>query len=344
MKRTQPGDPISGFSDSGGFVLDTTESHGHGQSGFGDSNGFVLDTTGQDDHSDGNGTGGPNQPPADLNSTAPLFIAENQPVGTVVGTFNATDPDGNSSLTYHLVSGAGDGGNPLFTLDVNGTLKTAVVFDYEADSPDLFIRVQARDEHNATMEGNFTVALINLNEPISGGLFIRGNLRVGGVLNVLNNLADPDGFGNLSYNWFRDGVELNASLGSEGNYTVTQDGVGSVLTVVASFIDGGGNEENATSPATPMIKSQNQAPHDLILSDSSILENLAAGSAIGRFHALDYEQLEQPPPPTEWATCSGRFPPEVKSGFPLRPSLRMEPFTLARKTGIFTLWMEKAVP
>jgi surface protein len=292
---TQPGDPISGFSDSGGFVLDTTESHGHGQSGFGDSNGFVLDTTGQDDHSDGNGTGGPNQPPADLNSTAPLFIAENQPVGTVVGTFNATDPDGNSSLTYHLVSGAGDGGNPLFTLDGNGTLKTAVVFDYETDSPDLFIRVQARDEHNATMEGNFTVALINLNEPISGGLFIRGNLRVGGVLNVLNNLADPDGFGNLSYNWFRDGVELNASLGSDGNYTVTQDDVGSVLTVVASFIDGGGNEENATSPATPMIKSQNQAPHDLILSDSSILENLAAGSAIGRFHALDYEQLEQPP-------------------------------------------------
>ena len=205
---TQPGDPISGFSDSGGFVLDTTESHGHGQSGFGDSNGFVLDTTGQDDHSDGNGTGGPNQPPADLNSTAPLFIAENQPVGTVVGTFNATDPDGNSSLTYHLVSGAGDGGNPLFTLDGNGTLKTAVVFDYETDSPDLFIRVQARDEHNATMEGNFTVALINLNEPISGGLFIRGNLRVGGVLNVLNNLSDPDGFGNLSYNWFRDGVEV----------------------------------------------------------------------------------------------------------------------------------------
>ena len=41
---------------------------------------------------------------------------------------------------------------------------------------------------------------------------------------------------------------------------MTQDGVGSVLTVVASFIDGGGNEENATSPATPMIKSQNQAP------------------------------------------------------------------------------------
>ena len=35
----------------------------------------------------------PNNPPADLNSTTPLTIAENQPIGTVVGEFNATDPD-----------------------------------------------------------------------------------------------------------------------------------------------------------------------------------------------------------------------------------------------------------
>ena len=105
---TQPGDPISGFSDSGGFVLDTTESHGHGQSGFGDSNGFVLDTTGQDDHSDGNGTGGPNQPPADLNSTAPLFIADSGQCRR--WHIQCCDPDGNSSLTYHLVSGAGMAG------------------------------------------------------------------------------------------------------------------------------------------------------------------------------------------------------------------------------------------
>ena len=42
----------------------------------------------------------------DLNSTAPLTIAENQPIGTMVGEFNATDPDGDI-LTYFLVSGKG---------------------------------------------------------------------------------------------------------------------------------------------------------------------------------------------------------------------------------------------
>ena len=102
-----------------------------------------------------------NQSPGDLNSTASLTVLENQPVGSVVGEFNATDPDANATLTYQLVSGAGDGNNSLFTLDQNGTLKTAVTFDYETNASSYSIRVQARDEFNATTEGNFTINLLN---------------------------------------------------------------------------------------------------------------------------------------------------------------------------------------
>ena len=51
-----------------------------------------------------------------------LSISENQAIGTVVGEFNATDPDGDGS-PYQLVSGVGDGNNSLFTLETNGTLK-----------------------------------------------------------------------------------------------------------------------------------------------------------------------------------------------------------------------------
>ena len=61
-------------------------------------------------------------PPTDLNSTALLTITENQPTGTIVGEFNATDPEG-GAITYSLVSGEGDGNNSLFTiltpLDIN---------------------------------------------------------------------------------------------------------------------------------------------------------------------------------------------------------------------------------
>ena len=55
-----------------------------------------------------------NYQPTDLNSTATLTIAENQPIGIVVGEFNATDPEGDT-ITYSLVSGVGDGNNSLFT-------------------------------------------------------------------------------------------------------------------------------------------------------------------------------------------------------------------------------------
>ena len=106
----------------------------------------------------------PNTAPIDLNSAAPLTIAENQPVGTVVGEFNASDPDANATLTYHLVSGTGDGNNSLFTLDANGTLKTATSFDYESNASSYAIRVHAKDEFNATVEGNFTVMLTGVYE------------------------------------------------------------------------------------------------------------------------------------------------------------------------------------
>ena len=102
----------------------------------------------------------------------PSTIAENQPVGTIVGEFNATDPDANATLTYYLVSGVGDGNNSLFTLDTNGTLKTAATFDYETNSSTYSIRVQARDEYNASVEGNFTVTLTDdSNEDTDGDGF-----------------------------------------------------------------------------------------------------------------------------------------------------------------------------
>jgi hypothetical protein len=99
---------------------------------------------------------------------APLTISENQPIGTVVGEFNATDPDVNATLTYHLISGVGDGNNSLFTIDQNGTVKTATVFDFETNASTYSIRIQARDEFNATVEGNFTVVLTDVLEDIDG--------------------------------------------------------------------------------------------------------------------------------------------------------------------------------
>ena len=103
----------------------------------------------------------PNSAPVDLNASNVLTISENQPVGTFIGEFNATDPDGDE-ITYHFVNG--ENNNSLFTLDTNGTLKSAVTFDYESNASTYTISVQAKDELNASVEGNFTITLLDVDD------------------------------------------------------------------------------------------------------------------------------------------------------------------------------------
>ena len=186
-----------------------------------------------------------NKSPTDLNKTALLTIAENQPVGTIVGEFNATDSDANASLTYYLVSGAGDGNNSLFSLDTNGTLKTATVFDYETNASTYSIRVQAKDEHNATVEGNFTVTLTDVFDNQAPGAIsiqfasLTENQPIGTVVGKLN-AVDPEA-GVVRY------ALVNGS-GSSGNQFFTVDPTGVLRTaVVFDFEQNASHSIRATS-------------------------------------------------------------------------------------------------
>jgi len=105
----------------------------------------------------------PNTAPIDLNSTTALTIAENQPIGTLVGQFTATDTDAGATLSYRLTGGQGSQHNDRFTLDANGTLRTAKVFDYE-NRQQLKIRVRVADEHNASLKQAFVVLVADVVE------------------------------------------------------------------------------------------------------------------------------------------------------------------------------------
>ena len=107
-----------------------------------------------------------NTAPFDLNASSPLSIAENLPIGTIIGEFNATDPDAWSTITYKLSDSNSSSDNHFFTLDPNGTLKTASIFDYETNAKTYTITVQALDELNASTELNFTVQITDVFEGI----------------------------------------------------------------------------------------------------------------------------------------------------------------------------------
>ena len=165
--------------------------------------------------------GTPNNPPSGLSSTGTLSLYENEAVGTVVGAFNATDPDAGAVLTYHLVSGVGDGNNSLFTLETNGTLRSAVTFDYESNASSYAIRVQVKDEHNATPEGNFTILLLDVNEGTpnnppsglssTGTLSLYENQPAGTVVGEFN-ATDPDAGAVLTYHLVSGVGDGNNSL------------------------------------------------------------------------------------------------------------------------------------
>ena len=59
-----------------------------------------------------------NRPPSDINASN-LTIVENSAIGTVIGEFNATDPDGDGNFTYSFAPPTFEGFSPLLWLDAN---------------------------------------------------------------------------------------------------------------------------------------------------------------------------------------------------------------------------------
>ena len=100
-----------------------------------------------------------NAVPTDI-ALSPSTVAENQPVGTVVGSLSTTDADAGDSHTYSLVAGAGSTDNASFSID-GDDLKTAAVFDYETKNS-YSIRVKTSDGNGGTYEEALTVTVTDV--------------------------------------------------------------------------------------------------------------------------------------------------------------------------------------
>ena len=82
-------------------------------------------------------------------------------------------------LTYHLVGDEGVNDNALFDLNsTSGVLTNSVILDYETNDTTYTITVQAKDEHNVSLEHNFTVYLSDVYEPSQPNHFVDLNSTV----------------------------------------------------------------------------------------------------------------------------------------------------------------------
>jgi hypothetical protein len=107
-----------------------------------------------------------NEAPYNLHTPAPMQVFENQPVGTWVGDFHATDPDTNSTLLFSLSDENSSGQVQPFVIEANGSIYTGRVFDYETDDQNYSLTVRVMDEYQLSLEKTFVISLIGEGEYI----------------------------------------------------------------------------------------------------------------------------------------------------------------------------------
>jgi subtilisin family serine protease len=230
--------------------------------------------------------------PTDIN-LSPSLVAENQPVGTVIGTLSTTDVDAGDSFTYSLVSGTGDADNASFTI-VGNTLKTAASFNYEVKSS-YSIRVRSIDAGGLTTEKLFTIFVSNVNEaPTDIALSansVAENSSVGTAVGTLST-TDPDAGDSFTYSLVSGtGDADNASFMIVGNTLKTAASfnyeVKSSYSIRVRSIDAGGLPTEKLF--TIFVSNVNEAPTDIALSATTVEENQPVGTVIGTLSTTDVD-------------------------------------------------------
>jgi len=126
-----------------------------------------------------------NRPPTGI-EIIDLNFSENQPIGSLIGLFVASDPDANESLVYTLFPGDINSTSGLFELGANGRLYSLQTFDYERNKTIYSLSVRVADRYGDSLDQNFSLELENVIEDMDND----------GVEDFYDLDIDGDGFAN----------------------------------------------------------------------------------------------------------------------------------------------------
>jgi hypothetical protein len=185
--------------------------------------------------------------PTITSSATASAINENSGATQVVYTVNSTDTaDTSAGVSYSLKAGQDA---KLFSINTStGAVTLTGNPDFEARSSYAFT-VLTSDGVNTATEKAVTLAINNVNEAPTGAVSISGIAIEGQSLSASDTLADPDGLGNIRYQWYANGD----AVGSGASHTLSKTEVGKTISVQASYVDGGGYSENMASAATDSV-------------------------------------------------------------------------------------------
>ncbi|MFK8031921.1 MAG: cadherin-like domain-containing protein, partial [Gammaproteobacteria bacterium] len=165
-------------------------------------------------------------------------------------SFDTASITSGSSLTFNA--------NDRSMVDLSFTL--GIVDDATGESDERF----SLDLSNVTdgfisASQNSVTTEIDGSDPATGQPVIIGTPIENQTLAAdISGIADEDGLGPFSYQWFRDGVAVNGATGSI--YQLDTADIGTNITVEVSFTDGEGNAESITSNLVGPVAAVNDAP------------------------------------------------------------------------------------
>ncbi|WOF43891.1 cadherin domain-containing protein [Sphingopyxis indica] len=238
---------------------------------------------------------------------AVLEIAESAPgaplaVGTVIGLFESIDIEGDA-VSFSLVNDAGG----RFAMTANGTLTLADPsgINFEAATSHV-VRVRVTDEHGASSEQDFTVAVLDRNEanglPAAYSMTVAENSAVGVVVGLVaaSDLDLSGAFAAQRY-YFWNGTTASA-ISNDGRYAINAttgqisvngplnfEGPSPSKSYQVIVRDNAGNVgyNQAQTTVTIGIVDANEANSLPASYNWSVNENVALGTAVGTVAASD---------------------------------------------------------
>ncbi len=220
----------------------------------------------------------------------PSSIAENQAVGTPVGTLSTSDPDSGDSFTYALDPDLFD--NNSFQI-VGGALQSAASFNYEAKNS-YSILLRSTDQDGLSVQTTHTIVVTDVNDPptaiVLSASQVAEHLPAGTTIGTLST-SDEDAGSTFSYSLVSvTQTPDNAFFQIAGNvlktnaefvYTLAKH---SYAIRVRSTDQGG---QLVELDLTITILDVNENPTDIALSAISVLENQPSGTVVGNLSTTD---------------------------------------------------------
>ena len=225
------------------------------------------------------------EPAAIATSFVDSAVAESVAIGAVIGTVNATDPEGNS-VTYSL-SGTG---SDNFSVDANGNITVVNSLDYESASAYELTLVVDDGTYAATETLTISVADVNEAPSLSTAVAFNAfqeNTAVGSTI-ATSTVTDPEA-GAITYSLSGTGSE-NFAVGSDGTVTLANSLDYETATAYEITLTANDGANSVSQTFTVNVGDINEAPSvSLTVAAASVAEDVSTGTSIATSSVSDPE-------------------------------------------------------